>query len=61
MASVKALNFLYQAMCAVAYRRIAMAIGMASKVKVFFIIVVLYVTLAATGAIHSRYLPNGSF
>jgi hypothetical protein len=61
VASVKALNFLYQAMCAVAYRRIAMAIGMAGKVGVFFIIIVLNVTPAAAGAIHSGYLPNGSF
>jgi hypothetical protein len=30
------MNLLYQTMCAVAYRRIAMAIGMASKVGVFF-------------------------
>jgi hypothetical protein len=52
---------LYQAMRAVAYRRIAMAIEMARKVGVFFIIVVLYVTLAAAGAIHSGYLPNGEY
>jgi hypothetical protein len=45
----------------VAYWRIAMAIGMASKVGVFFIVVVLYVTLVAAGAIHSGYLPNGKY
>ncbi len=48
-------------MRAVAYRRIAMAIRMASKVGVLFIIVVLYVTPAAAGAIHSGYLPNGKY
>ncbi len=48
-------------MRAVAYRHIAMAIGMASKVGLFFIVVVLYVTPAAAGAIHSRYLPNGKY
>ncbi len=48
-------------MHAVAYRRITMAIGMASKVGVFFIIVVLYVTLVAAGAIHSGYLPNDEY
>ncbi len=48
-------------MRAVAYRRIAMAIGMASKVGVFFIVIVLYVTPAAAGAIHSEYLPNGEY
>jgi hypothetical protein len=37
VASVKALNLLYQAMRALAYRRIAMAIGMASKVGVFLL------------------------
>ena len=61
MASVEALNLLYQVMRAVAYQRIAMAIGMAGKVGVFFIVVVLYVTPAATRAIHSGYLPNGGF
>jgi hypothetical protein len=48
-------------MHAVAYRHIAMAIGMASKVGVFFIVVVLYVTPVANGAIHSGYLPNGEY
>jgi hypothetical protein len=38
-----------------------MAIGMASKVGVFFIVVVLYVTPVAAGAIHSRYLPKGKY
>ncbi len=42
-------------MRAVAYPRIAMAIGMAGKVGVFFIVVVLYVTPAAAGAIHIGY------
>ncbi len=48
-------------MRAVAYQCIAMAIGMASKVGVFFIVVVLYVTPAAAGAIHSGYLLNGKY
>ncbi len=61
VASVKTLNLLYRAMRAVAYWRIAMAIGMASKVGVFFIVFILYVTPAAARAIHSGYLPNGSF
>jgi hypothetical protein len=61
VASIESLNLLYQAMHAVAYRRIAMAIRMASKVGVFFIVVVLYVTPAATKAIHSRYLPNSKY
>jgi hypothetical protein len=61
VASVEALDLLYQVMHAVAYRRIAMAIGMAGKAGVFFIVIVLYVTLAAAGAIHSGYLPNGGF
>ncbi len=61
MASVKALNLLYQAMRPVSYWRIAMAIGMAGKVGVFFIVVVLYVTPVAARAINSGYLPNGGF
>ncbi len=61
MASVEALNLFYQAMRALAYWCIAMAIGMASKVGVFFIVIVLYVTPMAAGAIHSRYLLNGGF
>jgi hypothetical protein len=61
VAFVEALNLLYWAMRAVAYRRILMAIGMAGKVGVFFIIIILYVTPAAAGAIHSGYLPNGGF
>jgi hypothetical protein len=48
-------------MRAVAYRRIAMAIRMASKVGVFFIVVILYVTPAAAGAIQSGYSHNGKY
>jgi hypothetical protein len=48
-------------MHAVAYRRIAMAIRVASKVGVFFIVLVLYVTPVAAGAIHSGYSPNGKY
>jgi hypothetical protein len=47
VASAEALNLLYQAMRALSYWHIAMAIGMASKVGVFFIVVVLYVTPGA--------------
>ncbi len=61
MASIEALNLLYRAMHALAYRCIAMAIGMASKVGVFFIVIVLYVNPEAARAIHSGYLPNGGF
>jgi hypothetical protein len=61
VASVESLNLLYQAMHTVAYRRIAMAIGMASKVGVFFIVVVLYATPAAAWAIYSGYFPNGKY
>jgi hypothetical protein len=61
VASVESLNLLYQVMRAVAYRRIAMAIGMASKVGVFVIVVVLYVTPAAAGAINGGYLLNGKY
>jgi hypothetical protein len=41
-------------MCAVLYRRIAMATKMASKVDVFCIVVLLIVTLAAAEAIRSE-------
>ncbi len=61
MASIKSLILLYQGLRAEAYRRIAMAIGMASKVGVYLIVVVLYVTPVAAGAIHSGYLPNGEY
>ena len=56
MASMKAMNLLHRAMLTVSYRRIAMANKMASKVGVFFIIVLLIVTLAlaAAGAIRSE-------
>jgi hypothetical protein len=50
----KALDLLHQAMLAVSYRRIAMAIKMASKVDVFFIVVLLIVTLVAARAIRSE-------
>ena len=54
VASMKAMNLLHRAMLAVSYRCIAMANKMASKVGVFFIIVLLIVTLAAAGAIRSK-------
>ncbi len=55
---MKPLNLLNQAMRAVAYQRIAMAIRLAGKVGLCFIIVVLYVTPAAAREIQSKYLPN---
>ena len=58
---LKPLDLLYRAMCTLAYQGIAMAIGMASKVGVFFIVIVLYVNPEAARAIHSGYLPNGGF
>ncbi len=54
VASLKATNLLHQAILAVSYRRIAMAIKTASKVGVFCIVVLLIVTLAAAGAIRSE-------
>jgi hypothetical protein len=47
-------------MGAVSYRRIAMAIKMASKVVTFFIVVFLIVAMAAAEAIWSEYSPDGS-
>ncbi len=54
MASSEALDLLYWAMHAVLYQRIAMAIRTASKVGVIFVVVLLAVALAATGAIRSE-------
>ncbi len=48
-------------MHAVAYQCIAMAIGMASKVGVIFVVIVLYVSPVAAGAVHSGNLPNGKY
>ena len=50
---------LHWAMGAVSYRRIAMAIEMASKVVTFFIVVLLIVAMAAAEAIWSEYSPDG--
>ncbi len=60
VASNKALNLLYWAMCAVLYRRTAATIKMASLFGTFFVAVLFAVALAAAGAIWSKYLPNGS-
>ncbi len=57
---VHCLNLLYQEMCAVAYRRIAMAIRLAGKVGVCFIVVVMYVNPVAAGKTQSKYSPNSS-
>jgi hypothetical protein len=54
MASSKALDLLHWAMCAIMYQSVPMAIGMASKVGLFFHLCVFAVALAATGAIRSK-------
>ncbi len=55
MASSKAMDLLHWAMRLVLYRHIAMVIKMASKKGgVFFIVVLLFVTMVATGAIWSE-------
>jgi hypothetical protein len=51
VASVKALNHLYQAMCAVLYWCTATAIKTASKVNAFFIVALFAVAQVAAGAI----------
>ncbi len=48
-----------RAMLVVSYRRIAMAIEMASKAGVFCIVVLLIVALAVAEAIHSEWSPDG--
>ncbi len=60
VASNIALDLFHRPMHVVTYQRIAMAIKLASKVGVCFIVIFLYVTPAAAGTIHSRYLPNCS-
>ncbi len=54
VASSEALDLLYWAMHVVMYRCIAMAIKTASKVSVFFMVVLFAVALAATGVIQSK-------
>ena len=54
VAFMNATNLLHWAMHAVLYRRIAMAIKMASKVGTCCIIVVLIIAMAASGAIRSK-------
>ncbi len=54
VASSEALDLFYQAMHTVLYRRTATAIKMASKVGVFFIVVMFPVALAAVGAMQSK-------
>jgi hypothetical protein len=54
VASIKALDPLLRTMQAVLHQRIVMAIGIASKFYVFFIVVVFPVTLVAARAIWSE-------
>ena len=54
VASLKVTDPLHRAILAVSYRRMAMAIKTASKVCVFYIVVLLIVILAAAGAIRSE-------
>ncbi len=53
-ACTKALELLYQVMCAVLYQHTSAAIKMASKVGLFFVVVLFAVALAAAGAIRSK-------
>jgi hypothetical protein len=53
VASTKALDLLYQAMCAVLYWRTAAAIKMASKVGPFFVILLFAVALEASVISHA--------
>ena len=57
---MKATNHLHQGMRAVEYRRIAMAIKMASKEGKFCIVILLIVAMVVAGAIRSMLLPDGS-
>ncbi len=59
VASSEALDLLCRVMYTVSYCCIAVAIKVASKVGVFFIIVLLIVALEAAGAILSKWLPDG--
>jgi hypothetical protein len=54
VASSEALDLLHQAMHAVTYRQIAMAIKMDSKVGVFYFVVSIAVAPATAGAIWSK-------
>ncbi len=55
VAFMKAMNLIHQAMCAVSYHRIVMAIKMASKrVGTVGVVVLLIVPLAADGTIRSE-------
>jgi hypothetical protein len=54
VAFMNATNLLHQAMRAVLYHRIAMAIKTASKVETFCIVVLLIVALTAIGTIRSK-------
>ena len=54
VAFMKATILLYWVMHAVSYRRIAVAIETACKVRTFCIVILLIVALAATGVIRSE-------
>ena len=54
VAFMKAMNLLHQAMHLVLHHLIAMAIKMASKVGTFCIGILLFVALAAAGAIRNK-------
>ena len=60
VASMNAMNLLHWVMCTVMNQRITTAIKMASKVGVFFIVVLLIVALAAAGAMRSEKSPDDS-
>jgi hypothetical protein len=59
VASSKALNLLYWAMCVALYQRTAAAIKMVSKVGPFVVVVSFAVALAAAGVIWSNESPVG--
>ncbi len=59
VASSKALGLLHWAMCAVTYRRIAMAIKTASFVGIFVDCCLFACCPGSPGAIRSKQLPNG--
>jgi hypothetical protein len=60
VASSEALDLLHREMHTLTYRRIPIAIKMACKGGALVFIVCLPVALMPTGAIQSKYLPDGS-
>jgi hypothetical protein len=57
--SIEALDHLYWAMHAVLYRRISVAVKMASNYGFFLIVALFAFALAAAGAIQREHLPGG--